>query len=35
MEAMKKLLYVPFRFEDSGTSVIHYSPEMFEPREAL
>ena len=33
MEAMKDLLYVPFRFEDGGTRVIHYSPEMFEPRE--
>lgn len=32
MEAMKDLLYVPFRFEDGGTRVIHYSPEMFEPR---
>ena len=33
MNAMKDLLYVPFRFEDSGTRVIHYTPEMFEPRE--
>ena len=33
MEAMKDLLYVPFSFEDDGTRVIHYSPEMFEPRE--
>ena len=33
MDAMKDLLYVPFRFEDGGTRVIHYSPEMFEPRE--
>ena len=32
MEAMKDLLYVPFHFEDGGTRVIHYSPEMFEPR---
>ena len=30
--AMNDLLYVPFRFEDGGTQVIHYSPEMFEPR---
>ena len=35
MEAMRKLMYVPFRFEDGGTRVIHYRPEMFEPREAL
>ncbi len=32
-EAMKDLLYVPFRFEDGGTRVIHYTPEMFELRE--
>ena len=32
-EAMNDLLHVPFQFEDSGTRVIHYSPEMFEPRE--
>ena len=34
-EAMKDLLYVPFRFEDGGTQVIHYTPEMFEPREEI
>lgn len=33
MEAMKDLMYVPFSFEDGGTRVIHYSPEMFEPGE--
>ena len=33
IEDMKDLLYVPFRFEDGGTRVIYYSPEMFEPRE--
>ena len=33
MNAMKQLLYVPFRFEDGGTQVIHYTPEMYEPRE--
>ncbi len=33
MNAMKDLLYVPFKFEDGGTCVIHYTPEMFEPRE--
>jgi len=33
MDAMKDLMYIPFRFEDGGTRVIHYSPEMFEPRE--
>lgn len=33
LNVMKDLLYVPFHFEDGGTSVIHYSPEMYEPRE--
>ena len=32
-EAMKELLHVPFRFEDGGTQVIHYSPETYEPGE--
>jgi len=31
MKTMKDLLYVPFRFEDGGTQVIHYTPEMYEP----
>lgn len=30
-EAMSDLLYVPFRFENGGTKVIHYSPENYEP----
>ena len=34
MEAMKDLLYVPFRFDDGGTQVIHYSPEDYEPKKA-
>lgn len=29
-EAMKELMYIPFRFENGGTRVIHYSPEEFE-----
>lgn len=29
-DAMKDLLYIPFKFEDGGTRVIHYSPEEFE-----
>ncbi len=32
-EAMKDLLNVPFRFEDGGTQVIHYTPESYVPRE--
>ena len=27
MEAMKDLLYIPFEFENSGSQVIHYTPE--------
>lgn len=32
-EAMKDLLYIPFEFEDGGTRVIHYTPEIYEPIE--
>lgn len=32
-EAMKDLLHVPFRFEDGGTRVIHYTPESYSPKE--
>ena len=32
-EAMKDLLYIPFKFEDGGTRVIHYSPEEYELHE--
>jgi D-glycero-alpha-D-manno-heptose-7-phosphate kinase len=31
-EAMKDLMYIPFKFEDNGTRVIHYSPEIIEPK---
>lgn len=27
--AMKELMYIPFEFEDGGTRVIHYTPEMY------
>lgn len=30
MRAMSELLYIPFRFEDGGTKVIHYTPEEWE-----
>jgi D-glycero-alpha-D-manno-heptose-7-phosphate kinase len=33
-EAMSDLMYIPFKFEESGTRIIHYSPEEFELREA-
>lgn len=29
--AMRDLMYIPFMFEDGGTRVIHYSPEVYEP----
>lgn len=32
-EAMSDLLYIPFRFEEGGTRVIHYSPEAYNPRD--
>lgn len=28
---MKDLMYIPFKFEDGGTRVIHYTPETYEP----
>lgn len=31
--AMKDLMYVPFEFENEGTRVIHYTPEIFEINE--
>ena len=31
-EEMRDLLYVPFRFENGGTRVLHYIPESYEER---
>ena len=31
-EAFRDLLYVPFKFEDGGTTVIHYTPEEYVER---
>ena len=31
-DAMKDLLYIPFKFEEGGTRVIHYSPEEYVKR---
>ena len=31
--AMKDLLYIPFKFEDGGTKVIHYTPENYKPKD--
>lgn len=30
--AMNELMFIPFEFENGGTSVIHYSPESYEPQ---
>lgn len=30
--AMRDLMYIPFKFEDGGTRVIHYTPEIYEPK---
>jgi len=30
--AMRDLLYIPFKFEDGGTRVIHYAPEDYVPK---
>ena len=32
-EAMKDLMHIPFKFEDGGTRVIHYSPEEYEMKD--
>ena len=32
-EAMKDLMYIPFKFENGGTRVIHYTPETYVPLE--
>lgn len=31
-ETLSNLLYVPFEFENTGTQVIHYTPELYIPR---
>lgn len=31
MKAMKELLFVPFEFENSGTKIVHYTPEAYIP----
>lgn len=33
--ALKDLLHIPFHFEDSGTQVIHYTPEEYEPERGI
>lgn len=34
-EALKDYLYIPFEFEDSGTKVIYYKSEFYEPLNAI
>ncbi len=31
-KAMENLMYIPFAFEQGGTRVIHYTPEIYSPR---
>lgn len=31
--AMRDLMYIPFEFENGGTRVIHYTPEVYAPRQ--
>ena len=33
--AMSDLMYVPFKFEDGGTRVIHYTPEIYESQTGI
>ena len=33
MKAMEELLYIPFLFENNGTQVIHYTPEIYEKKD--
>ena len=35
LKAMRPLMHIPFEFETTGTSVVHYTPEMYEPRERI
>lgn len=33
MNAMEKLLHIPFTFENGGSQIVHYAPESYKPRE--
>lgn len=35
MRAMRDLLYIPFEFENEGTSVVYYDPEEFDVKEVM
>lgn len=32
-KVMKDLMYIPFEFENEGATIIHYTPETYEPKE--
>ena len=32
-KAMNDLMYIPFNFDNEGSTIIHYSPETYEPKE--
>ena len=34
-QAMGDLMHIPFKFEDGGTRVIHYTPEIYTPKDKL
>ena len=35
LEALNKLMHVPFMFEEEGTSIIHYNPVVYIPRKEI
>lgn len=34
-DALSKLMYIPFRFENEGTQLLHYTPETYESKEMI
>ena len=32
-KAMKDLMYIPFEFDNEGATIVHYTPETYEPLE--
>lgn len=35
LEELSDLMYVPFQFENSGTRVIHFTPETYVAKEGI
>ena len=33
MNELSDLMYIPFKFENEGSTIIHYTPETYAPRE--